>query len=200
MPETVTIDGVGEVRLDDLLETSDTIAFLVIKNDIILYERYLQGHTQSALSQAFSTSKSIQSILIGIAIDDGHITSVDQPVTDFVPELHEGGFDSVSIKDLLQMKSSMDYEENDNPFGEHVRFNPELPISNRLDQGNAPSSTRAIVVLLTNAVNLPIKLTNPSSGVLNWCSMGSGGGFHYVCTRFELPQARTSPLVAPLHL
>ena len=77
---------------------------------------------------------------------------------------------------------------------------PELPISNRLDQGNAPSSTRAIVVLLTNAVNLPIKLTNPSSGVLNWCSMGSGGGFHYVCTRFELPQARTSPLVAPLHL
>ena len=123
VPETVTIDEIGEVRLDDLLETSDTIAFLVIKDDIILYERYLQGHTQSALSQAFSTSKSIQSILIGIAIHDGHITSVDQPVTDFVPELAEGGFDEVSIKDLLQMKSSMDYKENDNPFGAHVRFN-----------------------------------------------------------------------------
>ena len=44
-------------------------------------------------------------------------------MTDFVPELGEGGFDNVSIKDLLQMKSTMDYEENDIPFGEHVRFN-----------------------------------------------------------------------------
>ena len=44
---------------------------------------------------------------------------------------------------------------------------PELPISNRLDPSNAPSSTRAIVVFLMNAVNHPIKLTKPSLGVVS---------------------------------
>ena len=77
---------------------------------------------------------------------------------------------------------------------------PELPISSCLDPSNAPSSTRAIVVSLTDAVNHPIKLTKPSLGVVNWRSMGSGGGFHHVCTPFKLLRARTSPLVASLHL
>ena len=58
-------------------------------------------------------------------------------------------------------------------------FQPEFPISSCMDPSTSPYSTRAILVLLTNAVNLPIKLTKPS-GVVNVCSMGSGGGFHYV--------------------
>jgi hypothetical protein len=57
-----------------------------------------------------------------------------------------------------------------------------------------------MVVSLTNAVNNPIKLTNPSVGVVNWRSMGSGRGFHYVCTPFELLQARTSPLADISHI
>ena len=64
---------------------------------------------------------------------------------------------------------------------------PELPISNRLGPSNAPSSTRAILVLLMNAVNHPIERTKPSVGVVNWRSMGSGGGFHHVCTPFQSP-------------
>ena len=56
-------------------------------------------------------------------------------------------------------------------------FSPTFPISSCLDPGNAPSSTRAIVVLLTNAVKRPIKLTKPSGGGVNWCSMGGGGAF-----------------------
>ena len=75
-----------------------------------------------------------------------------------------------------------------------------ITISSCLDPSNAPSSTRAIVVSLTDAVNHPIKLTEPSLGVVNWRSMGSGGGFHHVCTPFKLLRARTSPLVASLHL
>ena len=57
-----------------------------------------------------------------------------------------------------------------------------------------------ILVSLTNAVNLPIKLTRTSVVVVNWCSMGSGGYCHCVCIPFELPQVRTSPMVASLHL
>ena len=113
----------GEGDLEKILETNDTIAFLVIRGNTILYERYYQGHTSSSLSQAFSMSKSFTSALIGMAIDDGIIAGVDQPITDFVPELTAEGFDVVSLHDLLNMMSGSDYVENDNPFGEHVIFN-----------------------------------------------------------------------------
>jgi CubicO group peptidase (beta-lactamase class C family) len=67
-------------------------------------------------------AKSFLSVLIGCAIDDGYIGSVEQPVTDFVPELGRNGFAPVKIKHLLQMTSGMDYTESDNPFGIHPRF------------------------------------------------------------------------------
>jgi CubicO group peptidase (beta-lactamase class C family) len=71
----------------------------------------------------FSASKSIFSMLIGAAIDDGLIASVDNPVTSYVPELTDAGFDRVTIRHLLQMDSSMDYVEDDNPLGIHIPFN-----------------------------------------------------------------------------
>ena len=70
---------------------------------------------------------------------------------------------------------------------ECLNINPELPISNRLGPSKVPSTTRAILVLLTDAVNHPIERTEPSVGVVNWRSMGSGGGFHHVCTPFQSP-------------
>jgi hypothetical protein len=73
------------------------------------------------------------------------------------------------------------------------------PISDCQGPGNAPSSTKAMVVSLTNAVNLPIRLTEPSVGFVNWRSMGSGGGFHRVCTPFQLLRGHTSALAIPHH-
>ena len=94
-----------------------------MRGDTVVSERYFSGHGPAAISQAFSASKSVLSILVGAALQDGIIRSVDQSVTDYVPELSGRGFDDVSILDLLHMKSGMDYVENDNPFGIHVRFN-----------------------------------------------------------------------------
>ncbi len=109
--------------LDSVLAANDSIAFLVIQGDSIVYERYFQGHSESAISQAFSMSKSFTSALVGMAIDDGYFQGVDQPITDFVPELSSAGFDLVTIGHLLSMTSGSDYMENDNPFGEHVILN-----------------------------------------------------------------------------
>lgn len=119
----------GDARdLASLLEANDTIAFLVIRDDTIVYERYFQDHTPSSLSQIFSVSKSFTSALIGMAIEDGYIEHVDQPITDFIPELAEEGFDDVTFHQLLTMMSGSAYRENDNPFGEHVILNytPQL--------------------------------------------------------------------------
>ena len=115
--------GDGQQTLDSLLEGSDSIAFLILKDDQLLYERYFQGHTAASYSQFFSVSKSILSALIGLAIDDGYIRSVDQPVTDFVPDLEGRGFENINVRHLLQMTSGTSYVENDNPFGIHVRLN-----------------------------------------------------------------------------
>jgi CubicO group peptidase (beta-lactamase class C family) len=110
-------------QLDTILEANDSIAFLVIQGDTVVFERYFQGHTASSPSQAFSMSKSFTSALIGMAIDDGILGGVDQPITDLVPELSPAGFDVVRVHDLLNMTSGSSYMENDNPFGEHVTLN-----------------------------------------------------------------------------
>jgi CubicO group peptidase (beta-lactamase class C family) len=62
-------------------------------------------------------AKTITSMLIGIAVGQGAIHSIDQPATDFVPELKGSGYDGVTIRQLLQMRSGVDYEERYD-FGE----------------------------------------------------------------------------------
>ena len=123
IPKIVPNDDNEEIKIDEVLPSTKTLAFLVIKDDAIVYEYYGNGHNESAISQIFSTSKSILSILIGAAIDDGLITSVNEPVTVYIPELVQGGFEKVTIENLLNMQSNMNNFENDNQFGKHVTFN-----------------------------------------------------------------------------
>jgi CubicO group peptidase (beta-lactamase class C family) len=123
VPELVELGADERRRLEDVLSGSETIAFLIVKDDALLFERYDQGHTAASLSQYFSVTKSITSVLVGAAIDDGIIRSIDQSVVDFVPEFIGRGFDGVTIRHLLTMTSGIDYVENDNPFGLHVPFN-----------------------------------------------------------------------------
>ncbi len=106
-----------------MLEASGTIAFLVVQDDVIAYERYFGGHTEESPSQSFSVTKSITSALVGAALDDGILRSVDQPVVDLVPEYAGRDLDRVTLAHLLAMTSGIDYVENDNPFGLHVPFN-----------------------------------------------------------------------------
>jgi CubicO group peptidase (beta-lactamase class C family) len=122
VPQIITFGEEKGIPLDELLQSNETVAFLIIKDDTLLFERYYDGYSAASPSLSFSMAKSFLSILIGCAIDDGYIQSVDQPITDFVPELAKNGFDHVTIKHLLQMTSGMDYVENDNPFGIHPRF------------------------------------------------------------------------------
>jgi CubicO group peptidase (beta-lactamase class C family) len=109
-------------QIDEALERNETVAFLVIRRDTLLLERYYHEHADTSLSLSFSVAKSLLSILIGCAIDDGYIESVNQPVTDYVPELRANGFEKVTLRHLLQMTSGMDYEESDSPFGLQARF------------------------------------------------------------------------------
>lgn len=110
------------IALYALLERTHTTAFLFIKDDRIVAENYFDGYDRATPSLSFSVAKSALSILVGCALADGHFKSIDQPVTDFVPELAARGFTAVTLKHLLQMTSGLDYAEPGMPLGLHDRL------------------------------------------------------------------------------
>lgn len=103
------------VRADDFLERTFTNALLIIKDDRIVYERYrnLTGPNTKFLSM--STAKSITSILVGAAIQDRYIRSVDDQIITYVPELKDTAYDGVTIKDALLMRSGIERSDRYDP-------------------------------------------------------------------------------------
>lgn len=102
-----------------LLQELKTTAFIVIKNDSIRYEKYWNEGSDSTLSNSFSMAKSIVSLLIGFAIQDGYIKSVDQYVCEYLPDFEDGCKKHVRIRDLLTMSSGLAWNESYlNPFGQ----------------------------------------------------------------------------------
>lgn len=113
----------NNIPFDKYLEENKTVAFLIIKNDTIQYEKYFKGYGKESIVPSFSMAKSVTSILIGCAIDEGLIKSVDEPITNYIPELKKNGFDKVTIKHLLQMTSGIKFNESYvNPFGDAASF------------------------------------------------------------------------------
>ena len=113
----------NNIPFDKYLEDNKTVAFLIIKNDTIQYEKYFKGYDKESIVPSFSMAKSVTSILIGCAIDEGLIKSVDEPITNYIPELTKNGFDKVTIKHLLQMTSGIKFNESYvNPFGDAASF------------------------------------------------------------------------------
>ncbi|MFY7837407.1 MAG: serine hydrolase domain-containing protein [Novosphingobium sp.] len=96
-----------------------TNAFLVMRDGKILHESYRNNTDDRTHYISFSMAKSITAMLVGAAVADGSIKSIDQKATDYVPELKGSGYDGVTIRQLLQMRSGVDYEERydfgDNP-------------------------------------------------------------------------------------
>lgn len=114
---------INKIPFDKYLENNKTVAFLIIKNDTIQYEKYFKGYNNQSIVPSFSMAKSVTSILIGCAIDDSLIKSVDEPITHYIPELSQNGFDKVTIKHLLQMTSGIKFNESYvNPFGDAASF------------------------------------------------------------------------------
>lgn len=123
LPKAINSDTKKEIAFERYLESNKTVAFLVIKNDTIQYEKYFKGYDQTDIVPSFSMAKSVTSILIGCAIDEGLIKSVDEPITNYIPELKKNGLEKVTIKHLLQMTSGVQFNESYiNPFGDAASF------------------------------------------------------------------------------
>lgn len=98
-------------ELRKALEQYRTVAFLVVQNDSIRYEEYWDNYDASSLSNSFSMAKSIISILIGIAHDEGKIKSLDQTACEYLPDFCSPENKVVTIRQLLMMSSGLNYDE-----------------------------------------------------------------------------------------
>jgi CubicO group peptidase (beta-lactamase class C family) len=99
-----------------IIDSNDTHAFLVIQNGKLLFEKYWDGYDSTRLSGSFSAAKSIISLLIGIALDEGKIKSLDEPVANYVDHFKTNGLEKVTIKHLLTMSSGTNYMESDKSY------------------------------------------------------------------------------------
>jgi CubicO group peptidase (beta-lactamase class C family) len=113
----LAVSGEGK-RLDEFLRETDTLAFLVVHEDRLVLERYFGGATREGLQTSFSAAKSFVSTLVGIALDAGLIGSVDDRVTEYLPELaaRDPRFRQITLRDLLTMSSGIRYREGGFPW------------------------------------------------------------------------------------
>jgi CubicO group peptidase (beta-lactamase class C family) len=123
IPETVEYregDVTKRVALSELLRSTGTHAFIVARDNQMLYEEYFNGFARDSLCTSWSLSKSFTGALVGIAISDGYIKSLDDPITNYIPELKGQGFDAITIRNLLTMGSGIQYRIGFFPWDEFV--------------------------------------------------------------------------------
>lgn len=103
---------------------NESVSFLVIHQDAIIHEEYWQGFDEESISNSFSMAKSIVSLLVGIAIDEGKLESVNKPLYFYLPQYRDGLGEKMTIEHLLTMSSGIDFDEHYlNPFAFPARAN-----------------------------------------------------------------------------
>ncbi|TVZ26391.1 CubicO group peptidase (beta-lactamase class C family) [Gillisia sp. Hel_I_86] len=109
-------------RLQKTNEELGTVAFLIIKNDSIWYEKYAPNYGIDSKTNSFSMAKSITVALLGKAIKDAYIKSLNQPVGDFLPEFNKDKQAALTVGDLASMSSGLNWDEDYyNPFSQTAK-------------------------------------------------------------------------------
>ena len=100
------------VAARDFAERTFTDALLIIKDGSIVHESYLNRATPATHFMSYSMAKTFNSILAGIALADGSLASVDSPITRYVPELQGSAYEGLTLKNLLQMRTGVAWDDN----------------------------------------------------------------------------------------
>jgi CubicO group peptidase (beta-lactamase class C family) len=114
--------------LDELLKSTGTNAFIIVKDDTIVSEKYFNNNKRESVCTSFSLSKSFTSALIGCAIDEGAIGGIDDYVLKYIPELKDNGFEELKIRHLLSMSSGIAYNEKRFPWADEPKsyYHPDV--------------------------------------------------------------------------
>lgn len=103
----------SKYTLNEFIAQNHTTALLVLKDNQVVWESYHLGASASTRFLGYSMTKTVLSLLIGVALDEGSLGSVSDPVTKYLPDLKGTAYDGVTIEHLLQMTSGVAYEMTD---------------------------------------------------------------------------------------
>ena len=134
LPKTYNYKG-NLIEVTQFLAKTNTTALLVLKDNTITFEDYYLGTQAEDRRISWSTAKSFLSAVFGVAVAQGHIVSLMDPVTKYVPELRGSGYDGVSIKNVLQMSSGVKFYENYSDFNSDInRFGRVIAFGGSFDE------------------------------------------------------------------
>ena len=115
-------------NVDDFMSSQRSAALLIVHDGKLRLERYGLGFDAGGRWTSFSVAKSITSTLVGAAIRDGYIRSMDDKVSDYIPEMKGSAYDDVSIRQLLTMTSGVRWNEDyADPNSDVAKFNGHKP-------------------------------------------------------------------------
>lgn len=172
LPEKYLFEG-SEHDLEEGLAHFKTDGLIILHNNKTLYEEYWNGNDRYSKHISWSVAKSFLSALIGIAIDEGLIDSIDDPTTKYLPEFKGTGYDGVKIKNLLQMSSGVAFNEDYadpnsdiNKFGRATaRGMPFKDFAKTLKNGREQGTynhyvsidTQVLALILESVTNMPLR-------------------------------------------
>ncbi|UVW33952.1 beta-lactamase family protein [SAR92 clade bacterium H455] len=161
LPEDFLFAGQA-LNTEQFLADSWTTGLLVIQNDQIVHEAYTLGHSKSTRTISWSMAKSFISAMMGIAVDEGSIASIEQTVDTYAPELKGSGYEGVRIKDVLQMSSGIDFNENYADFNSDINRwgrgfalgSPQDDFAATLTRGREPGTLNHYVSIDTHVLSM----------------------------------------------
>ncbi|MBN8841138.1 MAG: beta-lactamase family protein [Sphingomonadales bacterium] len=165
---------IAAATVDAFIKAQNVAGLIVLQQGAVRLERYARGLSREGRWTSFSVAKSFTSTLVGAAIRDGHIKSVDEPVTRYIPDLAGSAYDGVTIAQLLTMTSGVKWNEDyTDPNSDVARMfsatvpagvDPTVAYMRTLPREAAPGSkwvyktgeTNLIGVLVGNAIKRPL--------------------------------------------
>ena len=170
LPETFFFEG-EEKNLQEYLDYFWSDGMIVLHKNEMVYENYWLGNNENKRHISWSVAKSFISALVGIAYEEGLIDSLDDPVTKYLDDFKETGYDGVTIKDILQMSSGVlfnedyaDYDSDINRFGRAVATGTSMrDFSKTLTREREPGTYMHYVSINTQVLGFLLQeVTNKS--------------------------------------
>lgn len=166
LPDEFTYEG-KSYDIPQFMERTMTMGLLIIHKDTIVFEKYYNGLQPETTHISWSVAKSFVSGMIGIALDEGHIESIQDPITKYLPQLKESGYNNVKIKDLLQMSSGVgfnedyaDFNSDINRFGRYFALGQSFEdFALTLKNARPPGSYNHYVSIDTQVLGMLLKKT-----------------------------------------
>ncbi len=213
LPGGAPLPAAASNRLDEAIAGGDIVGVIVLDDGQVRYEQYAHGMTPDDRWVSFSMAKSVTATLLGAAIDDGFITDLAQPVTDYVPGLAGSAYDDVTIEQLLTMTSgvrwSEDYTDPESEVARLFVLEPDPGESQVVTLMKAlprvapagerfvykTGETNLLGELVENAVGMPLaeyaktKIVDPAGfeNPMFWQTELTGGNIGGCCIQMTLP-------------